>query len=313
MRTRGLHITETVITTSHGSPKLPQRNYSSTNSSDFGFESETHVPFTEIERTTVTLGSGSEGEVLLARYRGVDVALKHGKNNERVQKEQQMIAVFNHPNIIRTFGMTQIDGKNVALFEYCDAGTLEKYVESNPACLGTKTFDRILEGVLAAMICLHQNDVVHMDIKGDNILLDGGLQPKLADFGYACKKMKQMPIRGTKAYMCPEICLAWACNDGTVSRAFTPAADVYSFGMMLLYYCNNDKHAYVAHRRFKKWWADVSTDVTKVTREYFTVRDETWHQIETVSPKYVQIISKCLQFDPTMRPSASKVLEMIRG
>jgi len=59
-----------------------------------------------------------------------------------------------------------------------------------------------------------------------------------------------MPIRGTKAYMPPEICLAWACNDGTVSRAFSTAADVYSFGMMLLYYCNHDKHAYAVHKRF---------------------------------------------------------------
>jgi len=44
---------------------------------------------------------------------------------------------------------------------------------------GLATFNKILEGVLTGIICLHQNDVVHMDIKGDNILLDDQLQPKV--------------------------------------------------------------------------------------------------------------------------------------
>jgi len=50
--------------------------------------------------------------------------------------------------------------------------------------------------------------------------------------------------------MAPEVVLAWACDDGSVSRAFTGAVDIYSFGMMLLYFCNNDKHPYAAFNKY---------------------------------------------------------------
>jgi len=113
-------------------------------------------------------------------------------------KEQQTLASFNHRNIVKTFGYFQLDSHSVALYELCDCGSLESFVSQTPTIVGTRTstfvpnklyyvnltpssalFDSILEGILRGLSYLHRIDWVHMDIKGDNVLLTSNLVPKV--------------------------------------------------------------------------------------------------------------------------------------
>ncbi len=97
---------------------------------------------------------------------------------------------------------------------------------SLPSEVGRHYFHKLVE----AVECLHQKGYVHRDIKTTNLLLDGELNLKLADFGYATVVGPTGMFRGfvgTTNYVAPEVCM-----DKPYSGV---KADIYSMGVVLFY------------------------------------------------------------------------------
>ncbi|CAO1940201.1 unnamed protein product [Urochloa humidicola] len=88
---------------------------------------------------------------------------------------------------------------------------------------------RIIQGIAHGVNYLHEQDVVHLDLKPSNVLLDSDMNPKITGLGRARKLNKRITrdesIAGTIGYMPPEYIL-----EGTLSTKY----DVYSFGITLL-------------------------------------------------------------------------------
>ena len=166
-------------------------------------------------RTLKRLGSGGMATVLLAEDErlGREVAVKrmHAESPEEVakrfQREAQLGASLNHPNIVSIFDV-ETDPENVLIvMEYVPGGTLKDALARGP--LPRDAAFKVLRGVAAALDYAHEHHVVHRDIKPANILLDGGGRAKLADLGIATAAevtsiTSTGAVLGTAAYMPPE-------------------------------------------------------------------------------------------------------------
>jgi len=116
-------------------------------------------------------------------------------------------------------------------------------------------FIKIAEGIKY----IHENKIVHLDIKPENILVDNSGNPKISDFGVAkYKGIKKTPIEGTILYMSPQ-----QAN----SEPATPQDDIYAFGTMLFNHFSKGKFLYKRpsnKNEWNEWWNKISINDKKV-------------------------------------------------
>lgn len=153
------------------------------------------------------------------------VSLKHKTNAQQIHKELHYLRQFNHENIISYHGYELNSHKLLIILDLASEGSLRKYMKQ------FKLVDRIqymhvyMRQILLGIKYLHDNRIVHGDIKPDNILIDKGTV-KVADFG--CAQFNQFTVRsfaGTPWYAPPE-----AINHTLKRSTDNTAIDVWSLG-----------------------------------------------------------------------------------
>lgn len=199
------------------------------------FEFETCIDFYKIKQK---IGKGCFGKVYLATQllTNTSVALKaisktNMKNKDarkKIEKEVDILKrINNSSHIIRLYEVFEDKNYVYLVFEYLANGDLVKYFKQNPLFDEPEQknfFKKIVQGVEY----LHSNQILHRDIKLDNILLDSKMNPKLCDFGISSIQelgKKIYDTGGTPAYLAPEVIKA----EGDVCAK----SDVWSLGILL--------------------------------------------------------------------------------
>ncbi len=188
------------------------------------------------------LGNGAMGCVYLAHDKKLDrkVALKtptFDRENpprwiQRFEREAQSAARLVHPYVCTVFDFGQIDGTAFITMEFVEGRPLSHIIANR--LLPARTAARICVKIAQGMAHAHENDVVHRDIKPDNIMVDGKFNPRIMDFGLALqadqtqdsRKTRDGDILGTPAYMSPEQVEGQITNIG-------PRIDIYALGVVL--------------------------------------------------------------------------------
>jgi hypothetical protein len=192
-------------------------------------------------RTLRQIGSGGMGAVYLAARdddafeRQVAVKLVHpaARSREvihRFEREREIVARLDHPNIARLFdgGATE-DGTPYFVMEYVDGAPITRY--SDERGLGIRERLELFSTVCAAVEYAHRNLVVHRDLKPSNILVTGQGVVKLVDFGIA-KLLDPETVQETRPSalaLTPEYASPEQIRGGAISTL----SDVYSLGMVL--------------------------------------------------------------------------------
>ena len=191
------------------------------------------------------LGSGGMGEVYLAARDDASfekrVAIKilrsesvDGELIARFQRERQILAALEHPNIARLLdGGTTEDGRPYLVMECVEGRTIDAYCDE----LGLSVEQRLelFLQVCSAVDFAHRNLVVHRDIKAGNILVNAEGVPKLLDFGIAkllnpeLTSPSMAPTVTALRLMTPEA----ASPEQVQGGAITTSTDVYSLGVLL--------------------------------------------------------------------------------
>lgn len=144
------------------------------------------------------------------------------------EREAQTIAQLEHPHILPIYDFGEFDGQLYIVMRYVTGGSLEDLVTDGP--MAVEDALRIGRAVGSALDYAHTRNVIHLDIKPSNILLDSHNSPYLADFGLATvtdrEGRAENPGYGTLLYMAPE---------QLTSAELDARADIYSFTILMFH------------------------------------------------------------------------------
>lgn len=179
--------------------------------------------------TSIT-GKGGFSEVRKAIHlhtnelRAVKIIYKKNwskKQQKKILREIDVLRQLDHPNIIRIFEYFEDDKFIYLVMEYARNGELFNKLQS-VKCFNEKEAAELFHQILSGVSYMHQNSIVHRDLKFENILMDGDVV-KIADFGFSRvlnHEEKMTKSKGTIFYIAPEVlngsytekCDVWACG-----------------------------------------------------------------------------------------------------
>lgn len=197
-----------------------------------------------LSMTDKIIGMGSTGTVYKAEMpSGEIIAVKKlwGKHKETVRKrsgvlaEVEVLGNVRHRNIVRLLGCCSNRETTMLLYEYMPNGSLDDLLHSKNKCdnlvADWLTRYKIALGVAQGICYLHHDCdpvIVHRDLKPCNILLDGEMEARVADFGLAkliqCDESMSV-IAGSYGYIAPEYAYTLQVDE---------KSDIYSYGVVLM-------------------------------------------------------------------------------
>lgn len=224
--------------------------------------------------------------------------------------EVDCLARIQHPNIVRylgfcagTYGHPAKSGElnileelphQLICLEYLPNGSLAGYLDDQPCQLAWHMCYKIIQGICLGLHYLHENHIIHRDIKPDNILLDDDMTPKITDFGISRllgdgeSRIITETIRGTLGYMAPE-CL--------FGRVFNSRSDIYSFGMIIREIVMGRGTAYMNETDIVlEWSRRLNLDASE--------RHTPLEQVKAC----IEISTKCTQHEAHKRPVMQDIL-----
>jgi len=154
-------------------------------------------------------------------------AMKVNKDKNLNSKEVQCLKKLNSPTIIHLYESQILNGKEYMVLEYAERGTLyeriKKFSKENQKFSQTQILDWITE-IIIGLYSLHKKDIMHRDIKSDNLFLCNNDVVKIGDLGQASNESKCKSFVGTFFYRAPE------CQD---FGEYKKEIDIWSAGVVL--------------------------------------------------------------------------------
>lgn len=175
-----------------------------------------------------SLGIGSFGVVRKCIWRSKLYAVKQMQLGHVTdpEKEVELLSSLDHPNIIRLYAKS-VDVHNLfCIIEFAENGSIRKYIEKRLGQPDLKTSLRWAIEIAEGMNYLHEKDLVHRDLKSDNVLLTADWTAKICDFGTA--RMMDHTTKGTTSGT-----YAWMAPEVIKSEKYSKSCDVYSYGVVL--------------------------------------------------------------------------------
>ncbi|XP_061575341.1 serine/threonine-protein kinase SIK2 isoform X2 [Cololabis saira] len=191
------------------------------------------VGFYDIERT---LGKGNFAVVKLARHRitKTEVAIKiidktqlDAVNLEKIYREVKIMKMLDHPHIIKLYQVMETKNMLYLVTEYAKSGEIFDYLAKHGR-LSELEARRKFWQILSAVEYCHNRNIVHRDLKAENLLLDGHMNIKIADFGFGNFFQPGEPLAtwcGSPPYAAPEV------FEGQQYEG--PQLDIWSMGVVL--------------------------------------------------------------------------------
>lgn len=260
------------------------------------------------------LGSGTFGTVYHGKWRGSDVAIKRisdrcfvGKPSEEQRmktdfwNEACKLSSLHHPNVVAFYGVV-LDGPGgsvATVTEYMANGSLRQALQRHE-----KIFDRrrrllIVMDVAFGMEYLHGKNIVHFDLKSDNLLVNlrDPQRPicKVGDLGLSkvkCQTLISGGVRGTLPWMAPELL------NGS-SNLVSEKVDVFSFGIVMWELLTGEEPYADLH-----YGAIIGGIVNNTLRPLVP---------ESCDPQWRSLMEQCWSAEPTERPSFTEVVKRLRA
>ncbi|KDP40161.1 hypothetical protein JCGZ_02159 [Jatropha curcas] len=274
-----------------------------------------------------TLGRGSSGKVysgiLSLNDTRIAVAVKKlekeiEKSEEEFMTELKIISRTHHKNLVRLLGFCVEKNQHFLVYELMANGALSDLLFGDGERPSWSLRTEMVLGIARGLLYLHEEcetQIIHCDVKPQNVLIDANYNAKIADFGLSKLLNKDQTrtntnVRGTMGYLAPE----WLRNAPVTSKV-----DVYSFGVMLLEILCCRRHIELDRVEeegdnddlvLSDWFISClnSGELEMIVR----------HDTEALSDferfeRMALVGVWCIHPDPVLRPSMKKVTQMLEG
>ncbi|KAJ5745429.1 hypothetical protein N7520_010611 [Penicillium odoratum] len=241
------------------------------------------------------LGKGAFGSVYRALNwnTGETVAVKQIKLTDLPKSELRVIMLeidllknLDHANIVKYQGFVKSAETLNIILEYCENGSLHS-IAKNFGRFPENLVGLYMSQVLHGLLYLHEQGVIHRDIKGANILTTKEGLVKLADFGVASRTTgpSESSVVGTPYWMAPEVI--------ELSGA-TTASDIWSLGCTVIELLEGKPPYH---------------NLQPMPALFRIVNDDHPPLPQGASPAVKDFLMQCFQKDPNLRVSAKKLLK----
>lgn len=242
------------------------------------------------------------------------VALKTPKNSSaerRFHRSAVVAAKVNHPNVAKTLDYLEVDGRLFLVEEFIDGADLQTALLQSTKYLDPYMAARIFHHLAKGLAAAHHAGVIHRDLKPTNVMINSGYnftQLKITDFGIA--KMAEEELQeaveggeqslttsqtaiGALPYMAPEAIVS--------SKSVGQAADIWSIGAMM-YQILCGEYPFGAGLRAVP---QIINAVLPVAPQHLSGNP----QFAPLALSLMEIVVKCLNKDPAMRPTADELVQ----
>ncbi|KAM4041746.1 serine/threonine-protein kinase PAK 5 isoform 2-T2 [Anomaloglossus baeobatrachus] len=243
----------------------------------------------------IKIGEGSTGIVCIAteKHTGRQVAVK--KMDLRKQQRRELLfnevvimRDYHHENVVDMYNSYLVGDELWVVMEFLEGGALTDIVthtRMNEEQIATVCFS-----VLKALSYLHNQGVIHRDIKSDSILLTSDGRIKLSDFGFCAQVSKEVPKRkslvGTPYWMAPEV----------ISRLpYGTEVDIWSLGIMVIEMIDGEP----------PYFNEPPLQAMRRIRDNLPPRVKDVHQVSSVLRGFLDLM---LVREPSQRATAQDLL-----
>jgi serine/threonine protein kinase len=261
------------------------------------------IRYDELKFEKPALGKGAFGEVFKGTYQKSQVAIKvydfQGQlgleEKTMVSKEAEVMEGLRSEYLVSFRGLC-LDPRYCLVMEFCDGGTLRARLNQTSQTVTPIEQMRWAMQISYGLYQLHRINILHRDLKGENILLDGRNHAKVADFGLSIVKSSSASHSrssggggrggaGTLPWMAPEL------HD---DKSNSKETDVYSLGVVLWE---------IVSRKLPYAGLTAGQMISK------TVQDKRDPLPNPCPEVFRLMILACGQLDPNKRPTAEQVGE----
>ncbi|CAJ2662602.1 unnamed protein product [Trifolium pratense] len=267
------------------------------------------------------LGSGGFGSVYKgALPDGTQLAVKQlegiGQGKKEFRAEVSIIGSIHHLNLVRLKGFCADGTHRLLVYEFMANNSLDKWIfkkKKGEFLLDWDTRFNIAVGTAKGLAYLHEecdSKIVHCDIKPENVLLDDHFTAKVSDFGLAKLMNREQShvfttMRGTRGYLAPEWIKKYAISE---------KSDVYSYGMVLLEIIGGRNNYDTNESSEKRYFPSYAFKMMEEGKMRDILDPEL--QIDEHDDRAqcaIRVALWCIKEDMSMRPSMTKVVQMLEG
>ncbi|XP_047311555.1 serine/threonine-protein kinase STY46-like [Impatiens glandulifera] len=245
------------------------------------------------------VASGSYGDLYKGTYCSQEIAIKVLKqdrvNTDMLKEFAQEVFILRkvrHKNVVQFIGACTKPPSLCIITEFMSGGSVYDYLHKQKGSFKLPSLLRVAVDISKGMNYLHQNNIIHRDLKAANLLMDENEVVKVGDFGVARVKAQSGVMTaetGTYRWMAPEV---------IEHKPYDHKADVFSFAIVL--------------------WELLTG---KIPYEYLTPLQAAVGVVQkglrptipkNTHPKLTELLERCWQQDPTLRPDFSEIIDILQ-
>ncbi|CAM8974301.1 unnamed protein product [Rhodiola kirilowii] len=245
------------------------------------------------------IASGSYGDLFKGTYCSQEVAIKVLKPEcldsdlqKEFAQEVYIMRKVRHRNVVQFIGACTKPPTLCIVTEFMSGGSVYDYLHKQRGVFKLPTLLKVAIDISKGMNYLHQNNIIHRDLKAPNLLMDENEVVKVADFGVARVKTQSGVMTaetGTYRWMAPEV---------IEHKPYDHKADIFSFGIVL-WELLTGKLPY-------EFLTPLQAAVGVVQKGLRPSIPKNTH------PKLTELLERCWQQEPEQRPDFSEIIDILQ-